>query len=171
MDSNCNFFVFSSSDEDVSSSDTQNHPALQDGWERLSIEQRKQALELHQKSRKASREADRRKHRSESLSKKQFDWSLKPRRSVDVTANRGLAQADSFSTRQAFQLRVAGVCNLLNKVPLWCESQAQKWTKGYVKPGLAGARSIDPDDPFLVKALKQGSSWVVVELDLSHSSR
>jgi len=148
------------------------HPSQADGWSALSIEERKEKIVEYKKSVKSTGKADRRAALREELKKEAHDWTLKPRLSVVVSNENKLSIGDVFKTRQQFQLRVAEICNLLHKLPLWSETKDDpRDIKACIRPGVACARSTDPDDPFIAKAVKKINGWVVETLNTSHSSR
>ena len=182
-ESSDNLLVFdlsSSSDEDFDS-DLQSeesalgiaHPSRSQYWNELSVSEREQALSEYSKTRKKSYDISRRKAMISDLSDEVHDWSLKPRKIVEVLRYPLLSTNTVFTTRQAFQLRVAEVCQMLNTIPRWHRIETDpKGKRAGISLGYACARSYSTTDPFIAKATKKlGQGWRVTLVNISRGSR
>ena len=150
------------------------HPSQQIGWELLDASQKRAALIDFKRSICRQRTAKRRKQLKDELDSECYDWSLKPRPKSQVVENMSLGIGNIFPTRQHFQLRVAEVCNALNKVPRWVSKDCDPvHQKAGIYSGYACARSWSPTDNFVAKATRKINvdGWIVRQVDLSHGSR
>lgn len=104
-----------SDDEDLR--DEPNHPALDPSWENLSTVESNAKLKEYNSKIQRERNASYRAYLNARIQREEFDWTMKPRTIVDVSQNSNLSEGDVFTSRQAFQLRVAEMCNVMNKIP------------------------------------------------------
>ena len=149
------------------------HPASLPGWNAMSLDQRELALNEYRSSRRKAYSSSRRQILSNELSEESIDWTLKPRTMTTVISTPALSVGIEFPTRQQFQLRVAEVCHMLNKIPRWkALITDEKGKKACVSQNYLCARSWSNSDNFIAKATKTpGSLWKVSLVDISAGSR
>ena len=167
---------FSSSDEEEYEDDSSlvedSHPSQDPDWDKLSINERKALLASYARSKSRERSAYRRARIKDLISKEVYDVTLKPRKLSDVESNPFLQTNDLFATRQLLNLRVAEVCNWLNKIPRWVSLDTDpEGCRAGAYSGFICARSWSRSDTFHVKAVRKEDGWKVVSVDLSRASR
>ena len=104
-------------EDDDDDDEATSHPSRQPGWVMLTLAEREKALDTYRRNRRQAQKSSVRVRRKYQAKEEGYNWSLKPRRITEVLSALALSVADVFPTKQQLQLRIAEVCNALNKIP------------------------------------------------------